>query len=65
MRNMPYPTKFFDAIYHIDVFYFWRTADMNELCRELYRILTPGGRLLCGMELNRYIWTQVLELCYF
>ncbi|KAI6190783.1 Methyltransferase type 11 domain containing protein [Aphelenchoides bicaudatus] len=53
LNNMPYPTKFFDAVFHIDVFYFWRTANMRELCSEFHRILTPGGRLVCGMELNR------------
>jgi ubiquinone/menaquinone biosynthesis C-methylase UbiE len=53
---MPYPNNFFDAIYHVDAFYFWNPERMRETCREFFRILKPSGILVCGMELNRLVF---------
>lgn len=63
---MPYPNEFFDAIFHIDAFYFWGPKRMRETCRELFRVLKPNGTLLCGMEFKKFVpmfYKQIL--CIF
>ncbi|CAI4221590.1 unnamed protein product [Auanema sp. JU1783] len=53
LRNLPYPTDFFDHIYHVDVFYFILQQRLPRICTELLRVLKPGGSLVCGMSLSR------------
>jgi len=53
MKDFPFPNDVLDSIFHVDVFYFWHSADMRGILAELFRILKPGGTLVCGMELSR------------
>ncbi|KAI1730239.1 methyltransferase domain-containing protein [Ditylenchus destructor] len=50
---LPYTNEFFDGIYHVDVFYFWQAHHMKEMCEELCRVLKPGKKMTCAMEMNR------------
>lgn len=45
MNELPFPFKdgTFDAIYHVQAFSYSR--DLNQLLKEIYRILKPGGRM--------------------
>ncbi|KAI6217939.1 Methyltransferase [Aphelenchoides fujianensis] len=51
--NLPYPNDIFDAVFHVDVFYFWSSANLPDIFREFHRVLKPGALLLCGLELKR------------
>uniref|UniRef100_A0A7E4ZWK6 phosphoethanolamine N-methyltransferase n=1 Tax=Panagrellus redivivus TaxID=6233 RepID=A0A7E4ZWK6_PANRE len=53
LAHLPYPNNTFDSIYHVDVFYFWDGRLLPRVVPEFLRILKPGGRLLCGMEMKR------------
>ncbi|VDK72847.1 unnamed protein product [Cylicostephanus goldi] len=53
LRNLPYPSGIFDHIFHVDLFYFIHQNVMNEVCRELWRVLRPGGTMVCGMQFER------------
>uniref|UniRef100_A0A0N5ANR2 Methyltransf_11 domain-containing protein n=1 Tax=Syphacia muris TaxID=451379 RepID=A0A0N5ANR2_9BILA len=52
LNTLPYPTDFFDGIFHVDSYYFWG-KDLYPVCHDLWRVLSPGGTMVCGMELNR------------
>ncbi|CAD5227748.1 unnamed protein product [Bursaphelenchus okinawaensis] len=51
--DLPFPNNFFDAVYHIDVFYFWGRASMKTILKEIMRVIKPNGLLLCGMNFKR------------
>uniref|UniRef100_A0A914CB09 phosphoethanolamine N-methyltransferase n=1 Tax=Acrobeloides nanus TaxID=290746 RepID=A0A914CB09_9BILA len=53
LAYLPYPSNYFDSIFHVDVFYFWEDRTMFDSCSEFLRVLKPGGQIVCGMELNR------------
>ncbi|PAV61308.1 hypothetical protein WR25_18166 [Diploscapter pachys] len=53
LRNLPYPTSTFDHIFHVDVFYFLHRKRLPAICHEFRRILKPGKRILCGMQISR------------
>uniref|UniRef100_A0A1I8BI19 Methyltransf_25 domain-containing protein n=1 Tax=Meloidogyne hapla TaxID=6305 RepID=A0A1I8BI19_MELHA len=50
---LPYNTDFFNALFHIDVFYAWNTKNLKENCEEFYRVLKPGCPLFCAMDLRK------------
>lgn len=41
----PFPDNSFDGIYHVQVFSY--SKDLKSLCKELNRILKPGGKIAC------------------
>ncbi|KHJ83417.1 hypothetical protein OESDEN_16886 [Oesophagostomum dentatum] len=53
LRNLPYPSGIFNHILHVDFFYFIRQEVMHDVCRELWRVLRPGGTMTCGMQFKR------------
>jgi len=53
MDNLPYPSNFFNGIFHVNCFYFWPTNLIRNVVWEMARILCPGGRLVCTMEIDR------------
>lgn len=53
LRDLPYPTGVFNHIFHVDLFYFLHQDRMFDICRELYRVLKPGGTMVCGMHFGR------------
>ncbi|VDM77270.1 unnamed protein product [Strongylus vulgaris] len=53
LRNLPYPSGVFNHIFHVDFFYFIHQDVINDVCRELWRVLRPGGTMVCGMQFNR------------
>jgi hypothetical protein len=66
---LPLSSNFFDGAFHVDVFYVnfplfhltfnykafkaWNARYLQEMCSELFRLLRPGARIFCGMELAR------------
>lgn len=60
---LQYPDNFFDGIFHVDVFYFWSKQKMFDICDEMYRILKPGKKMICGMDINRYNLLLLKFLC--
>jgi SAM-dependent methyltransferase len=59
---LPYPDAFFDAIFHVNVFYFWPVNKMLAICAEIRRTLKPGRRLVCGMELAEYFFVAKINI---
>ncbi|CAJ0948711.1 unnamed protein product, partial [Mesorhabditis belari] len=53
LRHLPYPNDIFHGIAHIDVFYFWKEERIAEICREFFRVLKPGHKVVCAMEFER------------
>jgi len=49
----PYPDEFFDSIFHVDVFCTWGLNQLDTNLREIYRVMKPGAKLVCGMDLTR------------
>jgi sterol 24-C-methyltransferase len=47
MNNLPFPFAggSFDAVYHIQAFTY--SKDLEKLFRDIYRMLSPGGRFAC------------------
>ncbi|CAH1257228.1 Hypp1799 [Branchiostoma lanceolatum] len=48
VMNLPYPDGSMDRIFHVNCFYFW--DDLHQGCRELYRVLSPGGAVATTMN---------------
>ncbi|MBX9744206.1 MAG: class I SAM-dependent methyltransferase [Chlamydiales bacterium] len=44
-RPLPFPDNSFDALYQVQVFSY--AKNLQALCKELYRILKPGGKIAC------------------
>jgi sterol 24-C-methyltransferase len=42
---LPFPDHYFDAVYDVGVFTYSR--DLNQLFKEIHRILKPGGKFAC------------------
>ncbi|CAD5235219.1 unnamed protein product [Bursaphelenchus xylophilus] len=51
--DLPYPSDFFDSVFHVDVFYFWGQRSFPAILKEIRRVLKPNGLLLCGLEVKR------------
>ncbi|VDK43848.1 unnamed protein product [Anisakis simplex] len=52
LSNLPYPSDFFSGIFHVDTYYFWGNQ-MRDICWDLCRVLKPGGRIVCALQLSR------------
>lgn len=47
-ESLPFPDAHFDAVYGRAVFH--HANDLDDFCRETYRVLKPGGRLILTRE---------------
>ncbi|XP_078663761.1 putative methyltransferase YdaC [Branchiostoma floridae x Branchiostoma belcheri] len=57
VMKLPYPDNSMDGIFHVNCFYFW--DDLHQGCRELYRVLSPGGSVATAM--NRTVVEKSVE----
>jgi len=59
-ERLPFEDARFDAAFAVNVVYFW--PDPLAMCREIARVLRPGGRLALGFldaaDLARHPMTQ-------
>ncbi|VDM55016.1 unnamed protein product [Angiostrongylus costaricensis] len=53
LRNLPYPSEVFNHILHVDFYYFIHHEIMPYICKELWRVLKPGGTVICGISFDR------------
>ncbi|KAK6024462.1 methyltransferase domain protein, partial [Ostertagia ostertagi] len=53
LRDLPYPPAVFNHIFHVDLYYFIHQDHMFDICKELRRVLKPGGTMVCGMHFGR------------
>ncbi|CAJ0574028.1 unnamed protein product, partial [Mesorhabditis spiculigera] len=58
LRHMPYPNDFFDVLLHVDLIYFVKDERLEEVCREFFRVLQPGHKVVSAME---FAWLAKLE----
>ena len=45
---LPYQGDIMDRIFHCNCYYFW--PDVEQVCRELYRVLKPGGFMITTLN---------------
>lgn len=57
LNCLPFNNEFFTKIFHVHSPYFW-AEDLPEVLDEMFRVLQPGGLLLCGMHMTKL---KVLE----
>ena len=55
--ELPLPTAAIDRV--IAVHLLENTPDAEEVLREVWRVLAPGGRLLCVVPNRRGVWARV------
>eukprot|EP00058_Branchiostoma_floridae_P023117 XP_002608607.1 hypothetical protein BRAFLDRAFT_231146 [Branchiostoma floridae] len=48
VMKLPYPDNSMDRIFHVNCYYFW--DDLDQGCKELYRVLSPGGAMITTMN---------------
>ncbi|XP_035673552.1 uncharacterized methyltransferase YdaC-like [Branchiostoma floridae] len=48
VMNLPYPDNSMDRIFHVNCYYFW--DDLDQGCKELNRVLSPGGAMITTMD---------------
>ena len=48
---LPYQDNIMDRIFHCNCYYFW--PDVEQVCRELYRVLRPGGYMITTLNLAK------------
>ena len=48
--NLPFDDHSFDAVYHVNCFYFW--SDLARGVSECFRVLRPGGLMVTGSKLG-------------
>lgn len=56
ITDLPFPAARFDLVVACDVVE--HVADDRRACRELQRVLKPGGRLLVSVPLHSANWTE-------
>ena len=50
VAKLPFDDETFNKIYHCNVYYFW--DDRVGCCRELLRVLKPGGYMVTAVDLQ-------------
>ncbi|XP_066276458.1 uncharacterized methyltransferase YdaC-like [Branchiostoma lanceolatum] len=48
VMELPYPDDSMDRIFHVNCYYFW--DDLDQGCKELYRVMSPGGAMVCTLN---------------
>ena len=51
--NMPYPDDCFDTVLLISILEHIRPVQLELACREIRRVLKPGGQMICGVPVER------------
>ena len=60
VAKLPMEDATFDKIFHCNVYYFW--DDCLGCCRELLRVLKPGGLIITTLEIAGLTAAVSLEL---
>ena len=48
--KLPFTDNYFDVVCHLNCMQFW--PDLAYGLEECFRVLKPGGRILCGSKLH-------------
>jgi ubiquinone/menaquinone biosynthesis C-methylase UbiE len=60
--ELPYPDNFFDAVLLISILEHLKPEDLNRACREIRRVLKPGGRMVYGVPVERPLMAAAFML---
>lgn len=50
VEYMPFPSDFFDSVFHVNCFYFW--PSMQHALAEILRVMKPGGVMITAMNMK-------------
>jgi len=51
--DIPYPDKFFDTVLLISILEHLKPEQQPQVCREVHRVLKPGGQFVYGVPIER------------
>lgn len=63
--HMPYENDFFDTVILISILEHLRQDEQIRACREISRVLKPGGQMVYGVPVDRPIMTLMFRLLGF
>lgn len=56
---LPFNSNLMSVIYHVNCFFYWNNPSLSSRgCSEMFRVLKPGGKLVCTFD-NRKIKRMV------
>ena len=61
MKPLPWPADTFDAVFHVNVYYFW--PNCTQALKNLHKVMKPNGRIVT--TLNRDMLDKVVEAGLF
>jgi len=60
--ELPYQDNFFDAVLLISILEHLKPEDLNKACREIRRVLKPGGHMVYGAPVERPLMVTAFRL---
>ena len=60
--EMPYPDNFFNTVLLISILEHLKPEDLNKACREIRRVLKPGGHMVYGAPVERPLMVAAFRL---
>lgn len=60
--DMPYPEAFFDTVLLISILEHLKPKDLAAACREISRVLRPGGTVVYGVPVERPLMVTAFRL---
>jgi ubiquinone/menaquinone biosynthesis C-methylase UbiE len=60
--DLPYPDDFFDAVLLISILEHLKPEDQDRACREIRRVLKPGGHMVYGVPVERPLMAAAFRL---
>lgn len=62
VTQMPYPDAHFDAVLLVSILEHLRPEDQDAACREIQRVLRPGGVMVVGVPVERPLMVLAFRL---
>lgn len=62
VKQMPYPDAHFDAVLLVSILEHLRPEDQDAACREIQRVLRPGGVMVVGVPVERPLMVLAFRL---
>lgn len=60
--NLPYPDNYFDTVLLISILEHIKPEEQDQACREIARVLKPGGQMVYGVPVERPLMVCMFRL---